>query len=121
MKTKNQLRNRHTVKRAAYLRQLGRVGPFVEGSLCQVRRPHSAKPAWQLTFKVKGRTQTVYVPVGLAQEVRQWAQAHRHVKRLARLISRQSLAIIRRHTANQRAAARGRRVSYPTSSRLWPA
>jgi hypothetical protein len=115
MKAKNQMRNRHTVKREAYLRQLGQVGPFVEGSLCPVRRPHSAKPAWQLTFKVKGRTRTVYVPVGLAQEVRQWADAHRRLKKLARQVTKQSLAIIRGHTANQRAAARGRRSTSPTS------
>jgi hypothetical protein len=115
MKAKNQIRNRYTVKRDGYLRQLGQMGPFVEGSLCQVRRPRCTKPAWQLTFKVRGRTRTVYVPVGLAQEVRQWADAHRRLKKLTRQVTAQSLAIIRGHTANQRAAARARRLMSPTS------
>ena len=115
MKATNQVRNRHTVKRESYLRLLGQVGPFVEGSLCRVRRPGCAKPAWQLTFKVKGKTRTVYVPVGLAKEVRQWADSHRRLKQLTRQVTKQSLAIIRGHTANQRAAARGRSLRSPTS------
>jgi hypothetical protein len=101
--------------RDSYLRQFGQIGPFVEGSLCQVRRPGCAKPAWQLTFKVKGKTRTVYVPVGMVEEVREWADAHRKLKELVRAVTRQSLTIIRRHTANQRAARRGRQAMRPTS------
>jgi len=100
--------SRHHRLRDAYLRQLGEVGLFVEGTLSKVRRPGRKPPAWQLTFKQKGKTRTVYVPVTLVTEVQQWAKEFKHLKKLIRRITNESLAIIRRHVAVRRAESRGR-------------
>jgi hypothetical protein len=108
MKTAKTKARRHQRLREAYRRQLGELGVFIEGTLCKVRRPGRKPPAWQLTFKQAGKTRTVYVPVELAQEVQQWAQAFKRLKQLIRKVTQQNLAIIRRHVAVRRAANRAR-------------
>jgi transcription initiation factor TFIID subunit TAF12 len=114
MKTAKTKASRPHQLREAYRRQLGELGVFIEGTLSQVRRPGRKPPAWQLTFKQAGKTRTVYVPVELAQEVQQWAQAFKRLKQLVRKITQQNLAIIRRHVAARRAANRALR---PTAKR----
>jgi hypothetical protein len=101
--------SRHHRLRETYRRRLREVGVFVEGSLCQVRRPGRKPPAWQLTFKQAGKTRTVYVPRDLVREVQAWTREYRRLKQLVRKVTTQSLAIIRRHVAVRRAANRGRR------------
>ena len=98
--------NRHTKLRDAALARIAQIGPFLEGSLCSVKRPGCLKPGWQLTFKQKGKTHTVYVPMDLVQEVKIWTRNYRRLKKLIREVSRHSLGLIRGHTANQRAANR---------------
>ena len=55
--------NRHEVKRDALIRKIGTTGPFIEGSLNAVRRHGCREPGWQLTWKQRGKTRTVYVPM----------------------------------------------------------
>ncbi len=98
--------NRHTARRAAALQRLGQIGPFLEGSLCSFKRPGCRAPGWHLTFKQKAKTRTVYVPVELVPEVKQWTRTYKQLKKLIREVSRQSLALIHGHVANQRAAKR---------------
>ena len=108
MKTENTGSGRHYRLRDAYRRQLGELGPFVEGSLCKVKRPKRKPPAWQLTFAQQGKTRTVYVPGDLVAEVQQWAKEYKRLKALVRKVTRQSLAIIRRYVAVRRAESRAR-------------
>jgi hypothetical protein len=108
MKTTSTGSSRHHRLREAYLRQLGGIGVLVEGTLSKVRRPGRKPPACQLTFKQGGKTRTVYVPVELVPEVQQWAKEFKRLKQLIRKITRQSLAIIRRHVAVRRAESRVR-------------
>jgi len=100
--------SRHHRLQEAYRRQLGEIGLFVEGTLSEVKRPGRKPPAWQLTFKQAGKTRTVYVPVTLAEEVQQWAKEYKRLKQMIRKVTRQSLAIIRRHVAVRRAESRAR-------------
>jgi len=109
MKTATTSESRHHRLRAAYLRQLGELGVFVEGSLCKVQRPGRKPPAWQLTFKQGGKTRTVYVPAALVKEVQQWAKEFKRLKHLIRKVTGQNLAIIRRHGAVRRAENRAQR------------
>jgi hypothetical protein len=109
MKAAKDGKGRHQRLRDAYVRQLGGIGILVEGTLSKVRRRGRKAPTWQLTFKAGGKTQTVYVPVELAPEVQQWANAFKKLKQLVRKITKQSLAIIRRHGAVRRAAKRAPR------------
>lgn len=100
------LPNRHTRARQATLRQIAQLGPFVEGSLSRFRRPGCTQPGWHLTFKQRGHTRTLYVPMELVAEVKQWTLNYRHLKRLIRQVTRHSRALIRGHVANRRAASR---------------
>jgi len=102
------LANRHTKARAAALRQIARLGPFLEGSLCAFKRPGCAQPGWHLTFKQQGRTRTLYVPIELVAQVKTWTRNYRQLKKLIRQVTRHSRALIHGHRANQQAASRSR-------------
>jgi len=99
------------VLRAAALARLAQTGPFLEGSLCPVRRPGCAKPGWHLTFKQQGKTRTVYVPMDLVSEVKTWTRNYKRLKKLTREVSGHSLRLVRRHVANQRAAKRSQALT----------
>ena len=105
---------RHEARRQATLAQIARLGPFIEGSLSPFKRPGCATPGWHLTFKKKGRTHTVYVPMDLVAEVKRWTQNHKRLKQLIRQATGHSLALIRRHVASQRAASRGQASTRPS-------
>jgi hypothetical protein len=108
MKTPKPPPSRHHKLQAHYLSQIAQTGPFVEGSLCEFKRGGRKSSSWHLTYKVKGKTQTVYVPVDMVQEVRQWTREYRRLKELIRKETKQSLGIIHRHVASRRAASRTR-------------
>ena len=103
--------NRHTRARQAALRQIAQLGPFIEGSLSPFKRPGCTKPGWHLTFKQRGRTRTLYVPMELVATVKQWTLNYRHLKHLTRQVTRHSRALIGGHVANRRAANRSRALT----------
>ena len=105
--------NRHTRARESTLRQMAQIGPFLEGSLSPFKRPGCTQPGWHLTFKQRGRTRTLYVPMELVVEVKQWTLNYRHLKRLIRQVTRHSRALIHGHLANRRAASRSRALMRP--------
>jgi len=107
--------NRHTRNRQAALRQIARLGPFLEGSLCAFKRPGCSQPGWHLTFKARGRTHTLYVPMELVAEVRQWTRNYRHLPRLIRQVTCHSRALIHGHLANRRAANRSKALMRPSA------
>jgi hypothetical protein len=111
MKTVSVTNNRHTTRRQTALHRIGQIGPFLEGSLCSFKRPGCTAPGWHLTFKQKAKTRTVYVPMDLVREVKQWTQTYKQLKKLIREVSRHSLALIHGYVANQRAASRSRRLT----------
>ena len=102
------LPNRHTRARQSSLRQIAQVGPFLEGSLCAFKRPGCTHPGWHLTFKQRGRTRTLYVPMELVAEVKKWTLNYRHLKALIRQVTRHSRALIHSQLANRRAANRSK-------------
>ena len=114
MKTTKTSESRHHRLREAYRRQISTLGVFVEGTLSEVRRPGRKPAVWQLTFKQGGKTRTVYVPRELVTEVQRWAKEFKRLKQLVRKVTKQNLAIIRRHVAVRQAASRARR---PTTKR----
>jgi hypothetical protein len=61
----------------------------------------------QLTYKVRGKTRTVYVPVDFTEEVRTWIDEHRRLKRLLQEMSQLALALVRSH-AQERKRRQGR-------------
>jgi hypothetical protein len=105
--------NRHSRARQSALRQIAQLGPFVEGSLSAFKRPGCTQPGWHLTFKARGRTRTLYVPMELVASAKQWTRNYRHLKRLIRQVTRHSRALIRSHVANRRAASRAKASTNP--------
>ena len=71
---------------------------------CYHGQPHQA---WHLTYKVQGKTRTVYVPQDLLGEVQQWVAEYQRLKDLTAQISQLTLALIRNH-ARDRKRRRGR-------------
>lgn len=108
MKDKPATESRHHWLREAYIRDMGEIGVFMEGTLSRVRRAGRKTPTWQLTFKQQGKTRTVYVPLELVPEVQAWTKEYQRLKRMIRKVTTQNLAIIRRHGAVRRAAKRAR-------------
>ncbi len=100
--------NRFEKRRIAYLKQIKAIGPFVEGTLVRIPHPSCAHVAHRLTFKVKGKTRTVYIPVDLVDEAIQWTQNYRRLKKLIRAVTTQSLAILHHHV-RAKAGARPKR------------
>jgi len=99
----------------ARVKELKPHGPFVAASLVAFRKK-CGRPgchcqsgdghlAHHLTFKVKGKTRSVYVPKDLLPEVQQWVLEHKRLKPLLRHISNLALAQIQAHSTSQRRKA----------------
>ena len=69
---------------------------------CHCRQGGPLHTAWHLTFKVKGKTRTVYVPLDLLEEVRSWVAEHKRIKSLLGEISQLSLALVRTHVTQKK-------------------
>jgi DNA-binding transcriptional regulator LsrR (DeoR family) len=99
------------------LKQVAAHKPLLAASLASVRRVcgqpschcHRGEKhlAHQITYKVRGKTRTVYVPVDFTAEVRSWIEEHRRLKRLLQEITQLSLALVRSH-AQERQRRAGR-------------
>ena len=112
----------NTVKRqiAAKIRSLGEAGTFMPGSFVE-KRWRCAKPecicnrtgkkhtAFAVTGKVKGRTKSVYVPVGMADEVKGWVKEYRRVQKTIKEIGALAEQLIRLQVPTGLAASRSKR------------
>ena len=112
----------NTVKRqiAAKIRTLGEAGTFMPGSFVE-KRWRCAKPecicnrtgkkhtAFAVTGKVKGRTKSVYVPVGMADEVKGWVKEYRRVQKTIKEIGALAEQLIRLQVPTGLAASRRKR------------
>lgn len=93
-------------------KQLQARGPVLAASLVTLRRrcgnPHCRcqtgpkHPGHYLTWKAQAKTRTVYVPVDLVPEVKQWTQEHRRLKQLVRDLTHLTLALIQTHVRARR-------------------
>lgn len=63
--------------------------------------------AYHLSYKVRQKTHTVYVPVDLREEVQSWIDEYRRLKQLLQEISQLTIALVRGH-AQARQRRRGR-------------
>jgi len=53
----------------------------------------------QITFKVKGKTKTVYIPLDLVPEVKAWIKEHKRLKQLNQEISQLATARIQTYVS----------------------
>jgi len=98
-------------RRDGWLKKLAQVGPMVRGSLLSACRGNHV--AHQLTVSVNGKTHTVYVPIDMVEEVRQWITNHRRLQRVLKEISKLNMAIIHRHVPESRDGGRSRASRLP--------
>jgi len=111
VKTTKAPQNRFVKRRAAVLRRIAGIGPFIEGTLVKLPRKDCRHVAHRLTFKVKGRTQAVYVPLDRVKDVEAWTKEYKRLKELIRAVTRASLGELRNHVRARRAGVAGRRSS----------
>jgi hypothetical protein len=89
---------RIVAKRNRLMSKLAAVGPFIQGSLvetaricgspgCACRQGGPKHPVLFVTYAVKGKTVSLYVPRDREDEVREWAANFKQLKQLMREIS----------------------------------
>jgi hypothetical protein len=97
---------------AARVKGLVARGPVLAASLVRIAK-HCGRPGCRcqkgqkhvgnyLTFKVAGKTRTVYVPLDLVAEVRAWIAEGRRLKELMRESSLLATALVRGHVAERK-------------------
>ena len=97
----------------ARLRQLATDKPVLAASLVQIAK-HCGRAGCHcqqggpkhtghyLTYKVKGKTRTVYVPLDLLDDVHSWVAEHKRLKALLAEISQLTLALVKGHAQHQK-------------------
>jgi hypothetical protein len=103
MNTAKHPKNRFVTRREAVLRQIVGIGPFIEGTLVKLPRKDCRHVAHRLTFKVKGKTRAVYVPLDRVKDVEAWAKEYKRLKKLVRSVTQASLGELRHHVRARRA------------------
>ena len=116
MNTTKVVRNRFVTRREAILRQIAHVGPFIEGTLVKLPRKDCRHVAHRLTFKVKGKTHAVYVPLDRVKDVEAWIKEYKRLKKLIRSVTKASLGELHNHVRSRRASA----VAQKSSARPRP-
>jgi|APSaa5957512576_1039674.scaffolds.fasta_scaffold13277_1 hypothetical protein len=110
-------------RRDAKLKELANVGPVLEGSLAKIgvrcgnprcRCARGEKHTSHiLKRQVRGKTQSLYVPVDLVEEAAGWVAEYRRARELLKEISELNRAIIGAHVSTKRALARNRAAADP--------
>ena len=98
-------------KREAGLKKLADVGPMVRGSLVTAQRGNHV--AHQLTVSVKSKTHTVYVPINMVEEVKEWINNYRRMQRIIKEVSKLSMAIVHRRVPESQGAGKSARNRSP--------
>jgi hypothetical protein len=100
----------------ARLARLGSEEPLLAATLTEVHKrcgrqtcrcvTHGERhTAWQLTYKDKGKTRTVYVAHELLDEVRSWITNHKRHKDQLDEIHQLTVALVKTHTRHKRRKA----------------
>jgi len=114
MNSPKDLKNRFVTRREAVLRQIAGIGPFIEGTLVRLPRKDCRHVAHRLTFKVKGKTRAVYVPLDRVKDVEAWTRQYKRLKKLIRSVTKASLGELHNHVRSRRASLAARRNSGPS-------
>ena len=96
----------------ARLKKLRARGPVMTASLTESRRTCGRSGcrcyrgekhvSHRLTFKEGGRTQSVYVPVGRVEEVREWVAEARRLQGLLRECSELAIVLLRGYDRSEK-------------------
>ena len=119
----------NTVRRQieAKIRSLGETGVFMSGSFIE-KRWKCAKPdcicnrtgkkhtAYAVTSKVKGKTKSVYVPVGMAEEVKGWVREYKRIQKTMKEVNALAEQLIRLQVPVARAGRQRKRSLESTTA-----
>ncbi len=119
----------NTVRRQieAKIRSLGEAGVFMSGSFIE-KRWKCAKPdcicnrtgkkhtAYAVTSKVKGKTKSVYVPVGMAEEVKGWVREYKRIQKTMKEVNALAEQLIRLQVPVARAGRQRKRSLESTTA-----
>jgi hypothetical protein len=100
----------------ARLARLGSEEPLLAASLAHIHKRCGRKSCrchthgelhqgWHLTYKVQGKTRTVYVPFDLLDDVRTWIANHKRHKTLLAEIHQLTVALVRSHAQTRKRKA----------------
>ena len=118
MQTSENMVRKRLLSRAG---KLGAGGISTGGSLTRILRkcgkagcrcavePSARHEAHLLTWKVKGKTQAAYVPVDMAEEVRQWTSERRRLKKVLAEMDALVVELLKSHAAASRARKNAKR------------
>jgi hypothetical protein len=107
-----------TERRNAKMKELAQLGPVLQGSIatisvtcgnanckCARGEKHTSNI---LTKKVNGKTKSVYLPVNMLEEAREWTRQYRRLKKLMKEISDYNEKILKTYVRTTRAKKRNR-------------
>jgi len=103
-----------TREREARLRKLKDIEPFIAGSMVKIAHTCGNKEHckcsrgekhenYYLTYKVKNKTKTKYIPVAMEEEVREWTYEYKRLKRLMKEISDLGFKILKQYGIEKKA------------------
>lgn len=104
-------------RREALLKKIAKLGPFIQGSVVQIQRccgyPRCrcatggpGHTSTYLTYAKKAKTHTLYIPIDLEEEVKQWSENNRQLKVLIRQMDEVQRRIISRYVKEKRGRAK---------------
>jgi hypothetical protein len=106
-------------KRDCCLKKLRQVNPFLTGSVSIIARECGNKnckcakgekhESLYLTYKDRGKTRTIYIPVDLEEDVKEWVKEYVRIKEWIREVSEVQRKIIRQYVTEKRARKRSRK------------
>lgn len=105
-------------RRNAKMKELAQVGPVLQGSIatisvtcgnanckCARGEKHTSNI---LTKKANGKTKSVYLPVDMLEEAREWTRQYRRLKKLMKEISDYNEKILKAYVRTTRAKKRNK-------------
>jgi hypothetical protein len=97
----------YSKQKDARLKQLSRIKPFIAGSMVKIAHTCGSPNCkcatgekhenYYLTYKIKQKTITQYIPVDLEEEVRGWTLEYKRVKRIMNEVSLLQRKILRQY------------------------
>lgn len=101
-------------KRQALVKELAKIKPFVRGSIVKIARLCGNKNckcargekhiSEYLTYrhKHKKKTATIYIPIGIIEEVREWAREYKRLQGIMEEISQIQQRIIKQYVKEKK-------------------
>lgn len=110
----------YTRQRDARLKRIHSIGPFIAGSMvkiahtcgnpnCRCARGDKHEN-YYLTYKVKQKTQTRYIPVDMEEDVKKWTLEYKYLKCLIEDVTQLQKKIIKQYGVEKKARSKGKRL-----------